>query len=479
MDTKNAYIMFTDLKGFSKLDNVEIEIFYNKILKDLSENIIDLKSSSLVWNTWGDALMAIFDDKNLAIELAFKYRDFFRNYNFQKNNIRKLVPRIACHFGEFHIYNDPLLDGKRNALGLNINTTARIEPVTRPNEIYVTKDFKDRIEAEPSLSSFKVSFDELGEIPLAKNFGSYTLYRLRKVDEKEKIADRILKQNLYYMLPEPANTTEEEKIILQHLEKSPSIDILNKSINFNEIIADKNLSEKYLFQIAKIYKNFGLYEESLKVIGTIKNKTQNIDSLNLTLLKYDKELMKLETNCLTRLGRYEEASNLIYGVWQLGNKDSDTLSMLAAQYKRRALFDTDNNLLSKNKINQQLLDRALSLYIEAFRLNIEDYYPAINIAYLYKILGGDNSGKGNRLAQYIIDTWAELEDDWWLASSILECEIIIEDFENLDSKFENIISKYSPSNFDKQATFTQIELYAKLVDIKSPTLGKILKLLKG
>jgi class 3 adenylate cyclase len=479
VSTKNAYIIFTDLKDFSKLEEPESKIFYKNILLDLSKEIIHLKKDALVWNTWGDALMAIFEDKNQIIELSFKYRDFFRDYNFKEKNIRNLSPRIACHFGEFDIFEDPLLEGNKNALGSNINTTARIEPITRPNEIYVTEDFKTRIKSEPILNNnFHIEFDELGEIPLAKNFGSCNLYRLRKFDEKEKIIDRILKQDLSGILPEAKEVTKKQEGELKHLRSIPSVEILNKNLILNEVINNAYLNENYLFEIAKIYKEFGLYENSLQVIHKIKNKTQNIDNLNLALFKYKKDLMKLETNCLTRLGKYEYASNLIYGVWQLGNKDSDTLSMLAAQYKRRALTDNNNNVVDKNEINNTLLNRALNLYTEAFRLNIEDYYPAVNIAYLHKIIGGENEGKGNKLAQYIIDTWGYKVNDWWLSSSILECEIIIGDFENLDKRFEESINKYSPTNFDKNSTLTQIELYKKLVGSTS-TLEKIIKLLKG
>jgi tetratricopeptide (TPR) repeat protein len=370
-----------------------------------------------------------------------------------------------------------LLEGNKNVIGLNINTTARIEPITRPNEIYVTEDFKTRIESKPILNSFNVKFDELGEIPLAKDFGLYNLYRLRQSNEKEKIINRILKQDLSAILPEAKEVTKEQKTEIKYLRSILSVEILNKNLILNKIIHNECLNENYLFEIAKIYKEFGLYGNSLQVIHKIKNKTQNIDNLNLTLFKYKKELMKLESNCLTRLGKYEDASNLIYGAWQLGNKDSDTLSMLAAQYKRRALTN-DNNIVDKNKINTALLNRALNLYIEAFRLNIEDYYPAVNIAYLYKIIGGENEGKGNKFAQYIIDTWGDKVNNWWLSSSILECEIIIGDFENLDKRFEESINKYSPTNFDKQSTLAQIELYKKLVGTTT-TLEKIIKLLKG
>ena len=88
MNAKNAYIVFTDLKGFSKLSEAEIKVFYNNVLVDLSKEIIHLKKDSLVWNTWGDALVAILEDEEQVIELVFKYRDFFKNYNFKDKNQR-------------------------------------------------------------------------------------------------------------------------------------------------------------------------------------------------------------------------------------------------------------------------------------------------------------------------------------------------------------------------------------------------------
>ncbi len=479
MSAKNAYVIFTDLKGFSKLSEIEIQIFYNDVLSDLSKEIISLKESALVWNTWGDALVAIFEDENNAIDLVFKYRDFFRNYNFIEKNIKQLLPRIACHFGRFDIYEDPLLDNRKNALGTNINTSARIEPITRPNEIYVTKEFKENIERSPVFNNIDAEFDELGQIPLAKNFGSHNLFRLRRSAEDKKIIDRILEQDLSKMLPDAEEMGDSDKSLIDHLLNSPSLEIFTSALQLDRWTSDEKFNENFLFAIAKACKNFGLYEESLIIIQKIKEQTRNVDGVEIILFRYKKDLMKLETNCLTRLGRYEEASNLIYGVWQLESKDSDTLGMLAAQYKRRALFDENNQLKSGDDINSELLKRSLSLYIEAFRLNIEDYYPAINVAYLYKIIGGLEKGKGNKFAEYIISTWKnESGNDWWIDTTLLECDIVSDDFENLDVKFEEIIQKHSPNYFERKSTYTQIELYSKLVE-SNEVIEKILNLLKG
>jgi tetratricopeptide (TPR) repeat protein len=477
MNAKNAYVIFTDLKGFSKLSEPEVKIFYSEVLNDLSGKIKQYKKHALIWNTWGDALLAIFEDECHAVNLALAYRDFFNLYNFEAKNIKKLIPRIAGHFGRFDIFDDPLLDSK-NALGENINTTARIEPITRAGEIYVTEEFKLAVEKAPDKIDH-IKFEEIGEIPLAKNFGKHSIFRLKHISEEEKIIDRILKQDLSRMLPEAESLSEEDSRNITYYKASPTPQILRNTVPLDSIRSDEELNENYLLELAKICKNFGLYEEAIEIIEKIETQFRNVDGVNIILYKYYIPVMKLKTNCLTRLGKYEDASNLIYGVWQLNNKDSDTLSMLAAQYKRRSLYGEGHDLLQKDAINTELLRRALSLYIEAFRLNIEDYYPAINIAYLYKIIGGVEEGKGIKLANYIQSAWKHEEGkDWWIDTTLLECEIISGDFENLDTKFQKIIEIHSPTFFEKKSTLTQIELFSQLVTTND-VLTKILKLLQG
>lgn len=475
MNAKNAYVIFTDLKGFSKLSEPEVKIFYSQILVDLSVKIKNFKNHALVWNTWGDALLAIFEDELNAVELAIAYRDFFNSYDFESKNIKKLIPRIAGHFGRFDIFDDPLLDAK-NALGENINTTARIEPITRAGEIYVTEEFKLSVEKAPNKIN-NIKFEEIGEIPLAKNFGVHSIFRLKRIEEEEKIIDRILKQDLSRMLPEAESLSVEDSRNITYYKASPNPQKLREAIPLDSIRSDEEFNENYLLELAKVCKNFGLYEEAIEIIEKIETQFRSVDGVNIILYKYYIPVMKLKTNCLTRLGKYEDASNLIYGVWQLNNKDSDTLSMLAAQYKRRALYGDGHDL--QVDINTELLKRALSLYIEAFRLNIEDYYPAINIAYLYKIIGGIEEGKGIKLANYIQSAWKHEEGkDWWIDTTLLECEIICGDFENLDTKFNEIIKRHSPTFFEKKSTFTQIELFSQL-GTTNAVLTKILELLQG
>jgi len=154
--------------------------------------------------------------------------------------------------------------------------------------------------------------------------------------------------------------------------------------------------------------------------------------------------------------------------------------MLAAQYKRRAIFNKAKKNSSAN-INKKLLERSICLYLEAFRIDneaFEAYYPAINAAYLYKIIGGGETGRGNRLALYILDVWENFKgNDWWLDSSLSEAKLLLEEYRDAEEYFIEALKKHNPPRFEKKATLTQIELYSKLTN-KEREVDKIVNLLK-
>lgn len=468
----NGYIIFSDLKGFSKLSSPEIRLFYKDVLPRLFEKIHTYRDKSKIWNTWGDAIVAIFEDGKDAVDMMLAYRDFFLDArNNTTSQSKNVLPRIAGHFGEFDTFEDPILGGV-NMLGSNINATARIEPITRAGEVFVTKQFKDAIEALPEALSH-VKFDELGIIPLAKNFGERELYRLYRNTEKPRIIDKILKQDLSLALPDAPTMLKEEKDAIEFFIKAPNAKVF-KGLLENETIEGK--SGEFIFQLAQLSKKFGLYSEALGYIEAAESCYLEVDNIKVYPYKYKQSLIKLKANCLTRIGDFGSAADLVYGLWQSGLQDSDTLSMLAAQYKRRAIFK-DGELLKKSQINLELLIRAKSIYIEAFRLNIEDYYPAINTAYLYKIIGGQDMGKGNKLARYIYDSWGNSAGgNWWLDCTLAECELLEDDFEEAYIKMKEAVERHKPDCFERKATYEQVMLYSTLQGLDNEC-SEILKLL--
>ncbi|MCK5606127.1 hypothetical protein KAR91_29785 [Candidatus Pacearchaeota archaeon] len=457
---RSFYIVFSDLKGFSKLIEEEISVFQEQVLVKLRDEIRIEKEKSAVWNTWGDAVFTAFEDGKIAAEFMIKYRDFFNNFDFESIGIKKIVPRIAAHFGQAEIFDDPIL-GAINLFGVNINTTARIEPVTRAGEIFVTKEFKDNFCALGNNDS--ICFDELGIIKLAKAFGELEVFRLRKSGEKKQIIDRIIKQDLITYLPDVQPLTDEEERKIRFYENSPDKEelLVNiRKLDFNTI------SLRFIFEILKIEKKYGAYKEALRDLKILENRYILVDDIKVYPYRHKQEFIKLKVNIQTRLGLYDEAANDIYGLWNSGFHNSDTLSMLAAQYKRKSLYGNSHEV-SRNNLNYDLLSRAKNLYIEAFRTNIEDYYPAINAAYLYRIIGGNESGKGIKLAQYIVSSWSSrIGESWWLDSTLAEAELLQEDFEESKLSFAKAIERHKPNIFQKNSTLEQINLFSKLLDLE-------------
>jgi hypothetical protein len=176
-----GYIIFTDLEKYSALKDADLKIYFDKIIPVIYQKLKVYKDSAIVWNTWGDAIVAAYENGEKAINMALAYRDLLNNLDFNEFGIRKLNPRIAGHFGEFEILFDQV-SGKMNIHGTNVNLAARIEPVTLPNEIFISNDFK-----EMACKGFDtvegVKFDDMGIVKLAKNSGEMHLYRLRRQTE--------------------------------------------------------------------------------------------------------------------------------------------------------------------------------------------------------------------------------------------------------------------------------------------------------
>lgn len=456
MERIHAYIMFSDIKGFSKLNEEQLEIFASKVWANSLKTFDGLSSKINVFNTWGDAIFMIFKASDV-LNAVIRYRDYFRDVEFNRLGLPHLSVRIGCHFGDFYIFDDPVTKCS-NVIGGNINTTARIEPVTRPNDIFVTQSFVDRFNEDKLHSKpDDIEFDEIGDIPLAKDFGRYNIYLLRTEKEEEHILDRLVRQDLIKALPDVNEKTMAQEDKLENYQSLTAEDFKKMTKN----ILDENVTaenSEYLLEIARLHKDNGFYDEAIKIAEKLENYSIDADGIKVFPYKRNMKLDKIKANSLTRLGRYQEAGEIMYSLWKSGTQDSDTLSMLAAQYKRRAFYDENNNL--KAEFNSDLLIRSRDLYLEAFRRNINDYYPAINTAYLSVILRGSDKGKGQDLANYIKAVWKkDFGSNWWISSTIAEACLICSNFEDAIAYFEKALEKCKPNVFNVDSTIQQIELF--------------------
>jgi class 3 adenylate cyclase len=455
IEKKNLYIMFSDIKGFSKLGELAISTYSIDFINYIFDGLKKISIKPLVWNTWGDATFAACESPDDIIKLCFCYRDLFAQFDFASNSMATLRPRIACHFGEATIIDDPLL-GKKNLFGVNINAAARLEPATRPGEIFVTNDFKHQIENSPSFSQ-TIYFDTVGKIVLAKGFGEIQAYRLRKRTEKPQAIDWLRSIDLKKTLPEPPC---QGKLVSHTAFKAATLSKVKQAIPI--LLQQPEAICGDIYEAAKIYKDFGLYEESIALIDQLEKYEIQVDSIGIFPFRSAEAAQKIKANCLTRLGRYEEAVNIIYSLWESGHKDSDTLSMVAAQYKRRAIYGRGVSVKKIEDIDRELIDRSKDLYLEALRMDLDGYYPAINAAYLYKIFYKEE-GSGSKIASYISDAWGNRQgESWWLDATLAEAEMLHDDIVSSRQQLMEAIKRHNPPQFELMSTYEQISIYAQL-----------------
>lgn len=170
-------LLFADVVGYSKLNETQLITFMAKILPALTEQVVDRHRAHFIeLNTWGDGLVVAAPDPYRLADFALGLRDFYRNRHWQADGLPRLQSRIAIHQGRVYAGADPLrrLPG---LVGTQVNMAARIEPITTANEVWVTEPFFHLIPADQDLP---FAFDDLGPQPLAKQFGTARLYRLRR-----------------------------------------------------------------------------------------------------------------------------------------------------------------------------------------------------------------------------------------------------------------------------------------------------------
>ena len=487
-----GYVVFTDLKGFSKMN--EPEMFYEHTIRPLAKNLRKFKYKAEVWNTWGDALVAVFLKGIDAVELMIEYRDYFR-----KNKLLSLQPRIAGHYGQMLMYNDPLINNRDNVLGDTVNKAARIEPITFPGEIYVSDEFRKHFLEEkdkaPELEKeqySQVRFTDLKEWPLPKNDGIMHLYRLfHEREEAWNINSLFVKNDnenidhLFKLLDiedKIKKAREDKEIVLakQQKTKKEMREMIDSIFNNNKGMKETN-GPMYI-ALAELYRDIGLYDKAITCIeeakkwempkllvnenGKIENKywTSSLDKVTLKPFAENVPTLKLEADILSKKGKYPEAKEILIKILQQNTDDTDALTKLAAQLKREAFQSNDSkeeemDLEQFKKARNDLLEEALYLYLEAFRRERE-YYPAINAAYIEKLMKRNN---GWHLASYIFNTWKhQTGENWWLDSTLAETQLLLGEFKFCYQRMERAVTKHNPAFFERHATRDQITNFIKL-----------------
>ncbi|MEO1200752.1 MAG: hypothetical protein AAFX39_16260, partial [Pseudomonadota bacterium] len=168
--------IFCDLVGCSRMSEDETAQVFEDLYTEVGGELSAF-SSVLESNTWGDAVFLVMTDAREAAEAALALKRF-ADERLQDTMGEGTTFRIACHYGPAYKIFDRIR-GIRAYTGLSVVKTARIEPVTPPGEVYATQSFAGKLRFD-GLEDYVLEL--VGEVPLAKKFGSEIVYSVRHKD---------------------------------------------------------------------------------------------------------------------------------------------------------------------------------------------------------------------------------------------------------------------------------------------------------
>jgi class 3 adenylate cyclase len=172
-----AAILFTDFVGFSKLAENALPAFWDGVMRSVAE-VLDAHGDEVVCrNSWGDALYAVTSGAPSAAEIALELQSSLACFDYSRLGLDAGGGmRIGVHYGSAYRAIDRIT-GRTTFYGTEVSRAARIEPVTPPGAVFVTEPLAAILALEA-----RDRFDCLyvGRIPLAKNYGDYPMYRLRR-----------------------------------------------------------------------------------------------------------------------------------------------------------------------------------------------------------------------------------------------------------------------------------------------------------
>ena len=169
-------MLFADVVGYSNLTEEQIPRFAERFMGAAADLVAKTDYPPVIGNTWGDAIYLVFKSVEDAGKFALDLRFLVCLKNWEDVELPKeLSIRIALHAGPAYSWEDPITK-QQNYIGSHVNRAARIEPVTPPGEVYASQAFAALAAAR---GAGELAFDYVGQMALAKGFGTYPTYHVR------------------------------------------------------------------------------------------------------------------------------------------------------------------------------------------------------------------------------------------------------------------------------------------------------------
>jgi len=168
-------LLFADVAGYSKLREDQMLLFVEHFMTGIAKLTRTYKPQTK--NTWGDSLYCVFRDPERAGLFALDLVDFVSGTDWEALGLPKdLNLRVSLHAGPVYRCKDPI-SGRTTYTGTHVSRAARFEPITPKGLAYASQSFA-ALAAALGVKSF--ACDYVGMLELAKNYGVFPTYRIRR-----------------------------------------------------------------------------------------------------------------------------------------------------------------------------------------------------------------------------------------------------------------------------------------------------------
>ena len=152
INRKIAVIFATDVVGYStSMEANEVQTLKNlKACKKILDDLF-LQHGGHVFNTAGDSVLAEFSSAVSAVVCASEFQKLMRERNKSVENFQKMEFRIGINMGD-------VVKEDGNLYGEGVNIAARLEALSKPNGICLSKNIYELVKTKTNFS-----FDDLGE----------------------------------------------------------------------------------------------------------------------------------------------------------------------------------------------------------------------------------------------------------------------------------------------------------------------------
>ncbi|HTK85737.1 MAG TPA: adenylate/guanylate cyclase domain-containing protein [Patescibacteria group bacterium] len=130
-------ILFTDIKGFTRMTEEHGEAYSNKLRKhhdELVVPVIERDGGGRVIKHIGDSVMAVFSEPSTAVARALEVQDALAQFGRAHPELEKIEVRMGLHSGQVTTEEGVSAD----VFGRHVNRAARVEALADGGQILVT-----------------------------------------------------------------------------------------------------------------------------------------------------------------------------------------------------------------------------------------------------------------------------------------------------------------------------------------------------